>query len=281
MPPEDPLFDTPVSELKSNGDGSEPTSDPAPAVGLTREELNEGIEKVVGGLQEQVGELSQAIARMNQPAPAAVEPTPTETETDFLTAFSQNPEGAIDARIAAGLKGIAPVIYTGLESAGAAHVDNEVGRIDKEFGAGAWEKFYQKPMDEIVGMYKAKNPTALGDRNLIRREVDGLTGRMVGKLVEHQQEAKDTVEKEGLEKLSTIQENILKEAASRTSLTGGIRRIPTAGEEVTEDLKGYLAEREASIGLEQDPKDFLKTTDYGNTLEDYVAHQEKLGGGSK
>jgi hypothetical protein len=36
-----------------------------------------------------------------------------------------------------------------------------------------------------------------------------------------------------------------------------------------------------SIGLEQDPKDFLKETDYGSTLEDYQAKEAKLHGGDK
>jgi hypothetical protein len=279
MSPNDPLFSEPASEPAPVVDGGDPAATPAATVGLTPEQFNEGIEQVVGGLREQVEGLSKAVAGMNQPA--TVEPTSTEPETDFLTAFSQNPEGAIKGMIAGEMKGLAPFLNTMIEGGSSAFVDIEAQRIDTEFGAGAWEKFYSKPMDEIVGMYQSKQPTALGDRGVIRREVDGITGRMVGKLVEHQQESKATVEKEGLEKIGTLQENILKEAANRTGLTGGIRRMPTGEAEVTEELKGYLAEREASIGLEQDPKDFLKQTSYGNTLEDYQAHQTKLSGGKE
>jgi hypothetical protein len=104
---------------------------------------------------------------------------------------------------------------------------------------------------------------------------------MVGKLIEHQQEFKTKTEKDETEKVGVLQENILKEAMKRTSLTGGIRRMPTGEQEVTEELKGYLKERMDAIGLEQDPKDFLKQTDYGNTLEEYEAHQTKLSGGKQ
>lgn len=278
MSPNDPLFDTPAPESKPNGGDPNPTPEPTPTVGLTPEQFNEGIEQVVGGLRDQVGELSRAVARMNQPGPSP-EPVYQEPEGDFLTRFSQDPEGAIKALVGGEMKGLAPFLNTMIEGGSSAFVDIEAQRINNEFGQGAWEKFYSKPMAEIVGMYQSKNPTALGDRNVIRREVEMLTGRMVGDVVKHQQESKDKVDKDGMEKLSNLQENILKEAVNRTGLVGGIRRTPTGEQEVTEDLKGYLAERETAIGLEQDPKDFLKQTDYGNTLEDYVAHQEKLGGG--
>lgn len=275
MSPNDPLFETPAEDGTAEPGAKPNGGDPAPVVGLTPEQFNEGIEQVVGGLRDQVGELSTAVAKMNQPAPVS-EPTPDPAQVDFLTAFSENPEAAIKGIISGEMKGLAPFLSTMIEGGSSAFVDIEAQRIDQEFGAGAWEKFYSKPMGELVNEYRTKQPTALGDRNLIRREVDGLTGRMVGKLVEHQQTSKDTVEKEGLEKLGVVQENFLKEAANRTSLTGGIRRVATGEPEVTDELKGYLAERLASIGLEQDPKDFLKETEYGNTLEDYQAKEAKL-----
>jgi hypothetical protein len=288
MAPNDPLFDTPAEpsdpapDPKSNGSG-----DPAPQGGLSTEQVSQlfsqGIQEVVGPLSERVDELAGAITKLSSAQPAPVhtpEPTP-ELDQDFLTEFSQNPEGAIKKAISSEMKGLVPFLNTIIEGGSSAFVGVEAERVDREFGPGAWDKFFQKPMDEIIGMYRAKNPAALGDRGLIRREVDGITGRLVGKLVEHKEETKLAQERGDLEKLGTIKEDILKDAANRISLTGGIRRMNTGEPEVTEELRGYLKEREDSIGLEQDPKDFLRQTDYGNTLEDYETHQEKLTGGNK
>jgi hypothetical protein len=279
MPPNDPLFDS--EPAKPNGGDPAPVEETAPQAGISPEMFAQGIEQLVGPLREQIGELSAAVSRMNQ-APVNREPVHSpEPEADFLTSFSNNPEGAIKNVVSGELKGLAPFLNTILEGGSSAFVDIEAQRIDQEFGKGAWEKFYQKPMGEIVQTYQTKQPTALGDRGVIRREVDGLTGRMVGKLIEHQQEFRTKTEKDETEKVGVLQENILKEAMKRTSLTGGIRRMPTGEQEVTEELKGYLKERMDAIGLEQDPKDFLKQTDYGNTLEEYEAHQTKLSGGKQ
>ena len=49
-----------------------------------------------------------------------------------------------------------------------------------------------------------------------------------------------------------------------------------ATETVTDDMKGYLAERQAAIGGDESAKDWAKRTDYGNTLEDFLVHQKTM-----
>jgi hypothetical protein len=73
-----------------------------------------------------------------------------------------------------------------------------------------------------------------------------------------------------------LAEGILKDVTQRTNLTGGIRRIESGAEEITEQVKGYVAERQRAIGGSEDPKAFLERTDYGNSWEDFQAHQKKM-----
>lgn len=247
--------------------------DPAGNAGLTMAEAAELITQANAPLLEKVAELTASMGRMNQPTPKDPVVTPVEP-ADFLTRFSEDPEGAIDARIASQFQTVAPVIGNIINSGTGAFVGLEAQQVDQEFGEGAWAKYIDKPLTVILDSYKQSNAAALSDRGTITREVNGLKGQLLNELVEHRDTSKQKATEAGEASQKDLLETVM--AGVRTNLTGGIRSNQTVGEEVTEELKGYLAERQAAIGGDESGKDWLQRTDYGNTIEEYVAHQKKL-----
>ncbi len=275
MPPDDNLFpegSPPAEEPKTGGDPPNGSPTPTP---LTVEAATEMIAPLVQRLEE-LGQTNAALAAKFQqaaPAPPAADPPPVNGD-DFLTQLSTDPRGAIAEVVRSEFKGISPLISTLINSGSSAFTGLEAEQIDRDFGPGAWDKFFDKPMGQLLDAHRQNNPAALADRNVINREVNGLKGALLDDLVEFRDEARKTATERGEADTKTLVDAVSGQV--RTNMTGGIRRVDTGIEEVTEDLKGYLAERERAIGEKNDPKAWLEKTDYGNTIEDFQAHQEKL-----
>ena len=118
---------------------------------------------------------------------------------------------------------------------------------------------------------------ALSDRNVIINEVNGLKGKLFNELVTYREESVKKAETDAEGKHKTLVEGIVTEVGQRTNLSGGLRKTGGAELEVTDALRGYLAERTAAIGGDAEkPEDWLKRNDYGNSYKDYVKHQEKM-----
>lgn len=275
VPDDDPFADGNTPDPKdTNGADDKPTSE-----SVTMDQAVEMVQRGIAPLAEQIGQLSEAqtalaagIANPNPPPP--VPPNGADPGEDFLTKFSTDPEGAVAGLVQQQVAGLTPVISTLMNSGNSAFVGLEAQGVDQEFGAGAWDKFFEKPMAQLMDSYRKSNVIGLADRSQIAREVNGLKGQQFDALEAYRIEARKTFSENEEGNRKTFLDEVSGQV--RSNLTGGIRRIDTGAEEVTEGLKGYLAEREASIGEQNDPKEWLGRTDYGNTIEDYLAHQEKL-----
>lgn len=278
---DDPIFSEPATPPSGDAtptpaapsNGGDPTATPNVTLEQATEMVRQGVEQATQPLLER-------LEALNQPAPApppAATPEPTPPG-DFLTEFSQSPEQAVDARVDARLKALGPVLQNIVTGGHGAFVDIEAQLVDGQFGEGAWQEHFQKPLTKIWDAYRANNPVALSDRATIQREVNGLKGQLFDQLVEFKQKSAETRAAAANENLKSLTDGVVGAVVERTNLTGGIRRMdpgePTAAE--IDRVKPYLAERISAIGGEESPKEFLKRTDYGNTLEDYRKKQAEL-----
>jgi len=225
----------------------------------------------------ELGESNAVLAqRLQESPPQGAAPPPTQDQEDFLTRFSQDPEKAIKDLAVEPIREAAPLIMGLINSTVQNFVARESDKVDTEFGPGAWDKFFDKPLGTIMDAYRKSNAQALAESGTIRREVDGLKGKLFEDLVLFREESRKKASDTEQSQTKKLVDGVAETVVQQTNLTGGLRRISGAEEEVTEGLKGYLAEREAAIGTQEDPKDFLKRTDYGNTIDDYLAHQKKM-----
>lgn len=252
--------------------------DPNPTA-LTMEGAAELITQSQAPLLERIEELSGSVAKLAQNATNPQPPNqggPDPDDPDFMTQLTTDPQKAIQGLLRQEMGTIAPVLGNLMNSGASAFVGMEAQQIDQEFGAGAWDKLFAKPMDTILEAYRTNNAVALADRNTITREVNMLKGQVVNELIKHRDEFQklSTEEQEAANKAITDQ--VVETVAQRTNLTGGIRRTESGAEEVTEEVKGYLEERTRAIGGNEDAKEFLQRTNYGNTWEDYQEHQKKM-----
>jgi len=281
--PDDNLFpnqpvNDPPGNPPANGNGADPAAAQAP---LTLEAGAELVTQALTPLMERLEEQGQVIRRLAEaPPPAPVEPKElTGPAVDFLTQFSEDPEGAVAAKAHEPVKQLLPLISNLMASATGAFVSMEAAEIDQEFGPGAWKKHFEKPMTSIIDNYRAQNPAALSDRSTITKEVNGLKGVVFNELVDYREESRKKAAETSANRDKQLTEGVLEQVTQRTNLTGGLRRAEGSGEEVTEAVKGYLADRARAIGTKaEDPKEWLQRTDYGNSLEDYLAHQKKQEG---
>ncbi len=279
MPPDDnPLAGSNEPEGTPAGDPNPASNggDPAP-LPLTVEAATEMIQPLVTRMEELGAnnqELATRLAEITNQAPAAADPAAGVDGGDFLQQFSNDPQAAIDSRVTEMFKGISPLISTLIGSGSSAFTGIEAQQVDQDFGPGAWDKFFAKPMDQIMNAHRKTNVAALADRNVISKEVNGLKGAMFNDLEAFRAEARKTVTETQEGKRKSLIDEV--SGHIRTNPTGGIRRVDTGTEEVTDELRGYLAERERSIGEKNDPSEWLARTDYGNTIEEYQAHQKKL-----
>ena len=282
--PNDNLFpDQPAPEVPQGpppGNGADHTGGSQLTLEGAAELISQALGPVVGQVKEQgeaLNNLANSLAN-NARQQTSREPQNTEPEDDFLTQFSGNPEGAINARvkaqIAEQMAGMVPLMGGLINSATSAFVGIESTEIDQQFGAGAWAKHFDKPMKQIIESYRTQNPAALSDRNTIIKEVNGLKGQLLNDLVDHRTNSQKTAAEAAEAKDKAFVDTVTGQI--RTNLTGGIRRIETPGSAVTDEMKGYLAERQAAIGGTETAEEWAKQTNYGNTLADYLAHQKTL-----
>jgi len=277
MPPGDNLFPdhkTETSQTAHRGNGT----DPSPASPLTMqgaaELITQSQQPILEQIREQGEALNQIASRLGQ-TNSTREPAPRgEPQEDFLTRFSADPEGAIRDIGADQFKTVVPLLSNLMNSATSAFVGIESTEIDREFGVGAWDKFFAKPMNQILDSYRSQNVAALSDRNTVTREVNGLKGQLLNDLVDFRTASREKQAQEAEGRDKELEERVA--GKLRTNLSGGLRRIGGEEHEVTDDLKNYLAERAAAIGVKVEPKQWLKETSYGNTLESYLEHQKKI-----
>lgn len=263
-PPADP-------PAKPNGDDS--------GTPLTMEMGAEMVTQAMAPLADQLQKVGETLAQLqqNQPTPPT-EPALTAPAEDFLTRFSADPEGAVTDAATAPVKALVPLISSLMNSAVGAFTGMEAAEIDQEFGPGAWKKHFDGPMTAIINNYRTQNAQALADRGTLTKEVNGLKGVLFNELVEFRENSRKTAAETADSDTKKLVDGVLTQIP-RTNLTGGIRRTTGGAEEIPEGLEGYLADRARAIGGEAETgKDWMARTDYGNSLTDYLAHQEKSKG---
>jgi hypothetical protein len=277
---DDPLFpDTgggagdPPPKTPANG------GDPNPTTGISMAEAAELVTQAQAPLLEKIETLSEATAKLAQNATANQQNQTTpdpQGDGDFLTEFSQDPEKAVKTLMRGEMGAIAPLIGNLMNSGTSAFVGIEAQAVDQEFGSGAWATLFDKPMNTIIDSYRTNNMAALADRNTITREVNMLKGQLIDKLIEHKTNAAKVTAEQTEADRKTLTDTITDDVTQRTGMTGGIRRHEAGAAVITEDIKGYVEERQRAIGGTEGAKEFMERTEYGNTLEDYLAHQKTM-----
>ena len=272
--PDDPLFPDNTEGDPTQGDP--PTGETPLTMTAGAELVTQALAPLVAQIEQQGEVMTQMATRLTQPpAPVAAEPKNNGADEDFLTRLSVDPEAAVAGIVTDQFKTVVPLMSNLINSATSAFVGLEATEIDTEFGPGAWNKFFDKPLGVVLDAYRANNAQALSDRNTVTNEVNGLKGKLLNELVDYREESRKTATEKSETKNKELVDGVLGQV--RTNMTGGIQRAPGAEEEVTDELKGYLAEREAAIGGDKvDPKKWLKEKSYGNSLKDYLKHQESL-----
>jgi hypothetical protein len=275
--PDDNLFpnakepDVPTGDSKPNGADTGAGGTP-----LTVEMGAEMVTQAMAPLADQLKEVGDTLAQMRQTPTPTPTPVPEPPQGDFLTRFSEDPEGAVKSEAQKPVEMIMPLMSNFLNSAVSGWMSLEANKIDTEFGAGAWDEFFSKPMDIIIDNYKATNAAALSDNKVITKETNGLKGVQFNELVDFRDASREAASKAADDSQKVLVDGVLQQIP-RTNMTGGLRRVSGGAEEIPEGLEGYLAERARSIGAEpEDPKKWLADKDYGNSISDYREHQKKL-----
>jgi hypothetical protein len=273
--PDDNLFpdtpETPADPVPA-GNGADPDVGDALTMQGAAELISQALQPVMGEVKAQAEAIQNLATGMTNQQPR--EPQNTEPQRDFLTQFSEDPEGAIGGVVGDQFKTVVPLLSNLMNSATGAFVGIESVEIDKEFGVGAWDKFFEKPMNQILDTYRSQNAAALSDRNTITKEINGLKGQVLNDLVEFRTGSRKTA----AEKAEADNKELVDSVSGvvRTNLTGGLRRNESTGTEVTDEMKGYLAERQRAIGGDESADGIAKRTNYGNSLSDYLAQQKTL-----
>ena len=257
-----------------SGNGQDHGADTPLTMSGAAELISQAQAPLMQQIRDQGEALSQLVSKLGQPQNQPADPVDREAQEDFLTQFSENPERAIGGLVRGEFKQVVPLLSNLMNSATSAFVGIESTEIDKEFGNGAWSKFFEKPLNQILDQYRSHNAAALSDRNTITREVNGLKGQLLNDLVDFREVSRKAAREAEEGRTNELVDGVVKRIP--TNLTGGLKRTGGVEHEVTEDLRGYLAERERVIGERVEPKDWLKKTDFGNTLSDYLEHQKKM-----
>lgn len=239
----------------------------AEAVQMIQESNAPLIEKI-NTLTTNQQELNQTMTTSNQQMAAA---TPAPEETDFLTELtSGNAESAIAKVVQKELQGILPVISGMLQNGSSTFVDLEAVGIDERFGSGAWAKFFQTPINQIMANYAKSDPKSMMDRSVIGHEVNGLVGQQFEELLTYRNADQKTKTESETDQTSTLVDTVVSEVVNRTNGIGGIRQIEASGNiSITPEVEGYLAERSRAIGKPIDAKEWVKETDFGHDIDSY------------
>ncbi len=263
------------------GNGSDPAGDAPVTMAAAAEMMTQVITPLTERLEELGRTNTQLAGQLRAPAPTGTPaPTPADAE-DFLTRFSTDPEKAVREIGNEQLQQIVPLASTLINSAVSNFVIRETDQIEREFGSGAWGKFFEKPIGVIMDSYRQNNAVALADHSVISREVNGLKGQLFNDLVAFRDESRKSATDTQESQTKELTDGVAAQVMQQTNMIGGLRRVDGGAEEITEGLKGYLAERQAAIGGNEAPKDFLARTDYDNTYEGFQAHQKKLAAAEK
>lgn len=291
---DDPIFDKNQgnsqggSEPKNQGGTNQNTNgsgnDSNNNGGVSFEQATKMIQEAMNPLASQISDLTDHL-RNNTPDPnnTSNPPNTPQDDKDFLTRFSEDPEGSVAGIIQQQIRdGIAPFLTTLSSSASQAFLDLEMQGVEEAFGEGAWDKFFAPHWKTIQSAYMKTNPAALSNRDIIKREINGLKGLQMDDLVKFKDETAKKLAEGEEGKLQNLTKTITEQV--RSNLTGGgALMFHNEGNEptVTEAVEGYLAERTRAIGEDVDPKEWLKATNFGNTLSDFRKHVEGLKGGNE
>lgn len=268
------IDDSPLDAPESSPEPAQGISDVASIVEQAQAPLLVQMETLVATQQrtdQQVQQLLEAVSKSHQPEPASAE------STDFMTEFTTGDPRSVVAQVVRDeMAAFAPFLSKVAGSASNAFTMLEAQRIDDQFGDGAWEKHFAKPVEQIMEMHRKGNPTALVDSDALRSEVNGLAGALFDELVEFRSHSRTKASESANEDLASLKDGIQTEIIQRVNSSGGLRRVSTGGQEITDDLKGYLEGRGRALGKVIEPKQWLEERDYGNNLDDYRAHKKKL-----
>jgi len=253
-------------------------NDPTASQPMTLETAAELVRQSQAPLLERIEQLTEAMGQVTGRMSAGTQDPNLNVDPgdadDFLTQFSADPRKAIEAVVAGQFRTVAPLIGNIMNATTNSATAAEAERVNNDFGTGAWESLIEKPLKTIIESYRQHNAAALSDPRTIVKEINGLKGQLLNELVDHREKHQKSAADANANKEKELVDGVLQHV--RTNLTGGIRRMDTVGEEVTDSLRGYLEERDRSIGGETDPKQWLSETNYGNTIDDYVKHQASL-----
>ncbi len=282
MPADDNPLDPPSDDQKAPEPAA--STDIAAVVQLVNDAtapLIDQMERLTAS-QQQSNENIATMMRQNQP-PA--DPT-IPVDSDLLTELtSGNGEAVIrklvDEQVRNQLQTLTPVMANIVQSGATAFTNIEAQEIEEKYGSGAWDKFFKTPMEAIMGSYAKTNPALMADSATIRKEVNGLKGQVFDELVEHRDSSIAARSTSKNTELGSMVDGITQEVHRRVNGTGGIRAISGAGTEISEGLRGYLEERQRSIGVKETPKDFISRTGFGNSIDDFLDHKKKANGDAR
>ena len=267
---DDPMF----SSDKPQGDKP---PEPTPS-GVTPEQVAQVTAPIVDqvtGLAAQVSSLAQHVGGRK----TTVAPVAAEVKKDFYAEMQDDAEGAIERRIDGRVKEqmlpIGEVLSTINNSAHDAFVGMEANRVEADWGVGAYEKFFTKPLKTIFDQYRAVNASLLSKHDLIRKEFDAISGQVVNELIEFRDESRKVTAEKANKELAGLTEGIAGAVTTIVGMTGGIR-APGAKVEVSEGLKEFLSERKKSTGVSETPEEFVSRTSYDNTIEGYLDNKKKM-----
>lgn len=271
---EDPLFTTDPPAVPPNG--STPPAEPVAAPDSAAQIAT--MAETVTAQAGQITELTQAVTNLARGMQSSQTPTPVEPdipEGDFNSRLIENAEGTIRDLVTEQMKGITPVLSSMLNSGSQAILAQRSLAVDQEFGSGAWKEFFAGPIAQIQEDRGRTNPGMLMDPGLMEGDINGLKGINMTKLFEFQTASRKTATDETTKSNDDLLQEVLSKLP-RTNLTRGITSLKDGELVVDDDVKQFVAERAAASGTTINPEEWVKQHDYGNTIDDFEAHQKKL-----
>lgn len=299
MPPDDPIFPQQGADAAAAPDSSDtgaaaksaaaaaPSAPPTPE--QVQQQISEAVTAAVGPLTSEMGAIKgfmEKVAGALEPegeggargsqgngagAGGAGNASSGAPGEEFWNRFYHDPEGAVDERLRAGAAPLVGALAQPVVQMQLAQLEEGV---DKKWGKGAYATLLKADMDRII---EKADPTAAVNPVALQSALNSVVGAQVDALAEHREKAQ-TQDAEANSKRTdeAVLESLRRQGIDPTTMTGGLRRVPTGEAKLPEEASDYIAGQLRDAGREVDEKRLGVMLNTGSSFSDWQKAQKEL-----